>query len=152
MFSCVFLDIDIPRRLHLSFLRSFDCLLKRTLVRRLQISWVKGEDWGRARESESAETRRTEKPSLPLSLSCFTLVFSLAEPPPAPLGATWAAQRNTWRVTPVGGVMMEKAMRRGKHERMGGGGGKEWSRCWHMRGKKISNSIQLLFCKKFTSF
>lgn len=84
--------------------------------------WVKGEERGLARESENAETRRKERPSLPSSLSCYTYVFSLAAPLPAPLRATWAAQRSTWRVTPVG-VMMEMATFREKHERMGGGMG-----------------------------
>lgn len=40
-----------------------------------------------------AETWRTERSSLLLSLSCYTLVFSLAEPRPALLSATWAVQR-----------------------------------------------------------
>lgn len=78
----------------------------------------------------------------PLSLSCYTLVFSLAKPLPALLSATWAAQRNTWRVIPVGGVMMEKATRREKHERMEGGGG--MSRCWCTRGTKMSFSLPIL--------
>lgn len=76
----------------------------------------------------------------PLSLSCYTLLFSLAKPPPALLSATWAAQRNTWRVIPVGGVMMEKATRREKHERMEGGG---MSRCWCTRGTKMSFSLPI---------
>lgn len=84
-------------------------------------------------------------PSFPLSLSCYTLVFSLAEPSAAPLCCyVGRATQNTWRVTPVGGVMMEKATRGGEHERMGGGGGTEWSRCWRTRGEKISNAISLI--------
>lgn len=108
------LESDIRHISNLTFLRSFDCLLKHTLLQQLQMLWVKGEDLGLARELENAETWRKERPSLPLSLSCYTLVFSLAEPLPSLLCATWAAQRNTWRVTPVGGVMMEKATWREK--------------------------------------
>lgn len=45
-------------------------------------------------------------------------MFSLAELLPAPLGATWAAQRSNWRVTPVG-VMMETAAFQRKNTKEG---------------------------------
>lgn len=53
---------------------------------------------------------------------------------------------NTWGVTPVEGVMMEKATRRGKHESMGRRR-RGMEQMWGDEGEK--NKLYLLFCKKF---
>lgn len=51
--------------------------LKHKLAQQLQIPRVKGTDWGRARESESAETRRTERPLFPsLIILLHSCVFT----------------------------------------------------------------------------
>lgn len=68
---------------------------------------ARSEDLARESAKKCWGTEKREALS-PASLSCYTCVFSLAELLPVPLGATWAAQRSTWRVTPVG-VMMETA-------------------------------------------
>lgn len=48
--------------------------------------------------------------------------------------------------------MMEKVTRRGKHERMGGVGERERSRCWRMRGGKNKEKKAFMTLLKFTQF
>lgn len=103
---------------------------------------VKGEERGPSKGvGKNAEARRKERPSLPSSLSCYTCVFSLAELLPAPLGATWAAQRSTWRVTPVG-VMMETAAFQRKNTKRWTD---EWGRCCCI----LKGSLNSWNCLKF---
>lgn len=146
---CLFVNTSRSfRRLYFSFLRSFDCLLKRAATDTV------GEGWGlRPSEgSESAETRRTERSSLPLShypVTPLCFPWQGRSPHRSVLLCGLRNTPNTWRVTLVGGVMMEKVTRRGKHERKGGGGGgggEGWSRCGCMWA-----TLYLLLSKKLSS-
>lgn len=117
-FSFFFFWFNSSKRFHIldfSCLRSFHCLLKHILVQQLQIPWVKVEAWGQARDWKRLRHREQRGPlsrsHYPVTLLCFhwhgrsphcSLLRGLRNAP------------NIWRVTPVGGVMMEKAMSRGK--------------------------------------